>query len=101
MTTDILISQYELSSGWKEKHRILTEMEDSSPEVLKNTIERSVFAYKLRNIELIILEKEVELKNIYESSKSDNSYYILLDEVKKLDLARMHFSKKLTRVFSH
>lgn len=101
MTTDILISQYELSSGWKEKHRILTEMEDSSPEVLKNTIERSVFAYKLRNIELIILEKEVELKKIYEISKSDNSYYILLDEVKKLDLARMHFSKKLTRVFSH
>ena len=25
----------------------------------------------------------------------------VLDEVKKLDLARMHFSKKLTRVFSH
>jgi DNA primase len=101
LTTDILISPYELSAGWKDKHRILTQTEDSSTEVLKGTIERSVFAYKLRNIELIIQDKEIELKKIYQASSSDESYYILLDEVKKLDKARIHFSKKLTRVFSH
>ncbi len=101
LTTDILISPYELSAGWKEKHRILTEMEDSSVHVLKSTIERSVFAYKLRNIELLIQEKEIELKKVYENSKEDDSYFILLDEVKKLDKARIHFSLKLTRVFSH
>ena len=101
LTTDILISQYELSSGWKEKHHILTEMEDSSADKLKSTIERAVFAYKLRNIELIIEEKQNELKQVYEEDKKNENVSAIINEINKLNKAKSHFSNKLTRIILH
>lgn len=101
LTTDILISPYELSASWKDKHHILTETEDSSPEVLRNTIERTVFAYKLRNIELLIEEKQLELKKTYELHKMEDNSEPLIHELRKLDKAKAHFSHKLTRIILH
>lgn len=101
LTTDILISQYELSSGWKEKHHILTEMEDSSADKLKSTIERAVFAYKLRNIELIIEEKQNELKQVYDEDKKNEHVSSIISEINKLNKAKSHFSNKLTRIILH
>lgn len=98
LTTDILMSPYELSTGWKEKHRILTQMEDSDNELLKNTIERTVFAFKLRNIELMIEEMQ---KTLDKAFKEKEDYQPLLQEINKLNKAKAHFSKKLTRIILH
>lgn len=98
ITTDLLISPYELSSGWKEKHRIFTTMEDSSQELLKDTIERTVFAYKLRNIELIIHEKQKSLEKAF---RAEDNFNPILEEINKLNKAKAHFSSKLTRIILH
>jgi DNA primase len=101
LTTDILISQYELSSGWKEKHHILTDMEDSSADKLKSTVERALFAYKLRNIELLIEEKQNELKSVYELDKQDEKVQAIINEINNLNKAKSHFSNILTRIILH
>lgn len=98
ITTDILISPYELSSGWEAKHRIFTQMEDGSKDLLKDTIERTVFAYKLRNIELIIEEKQKSLENAF---REKENYKPILKEIDKLNKAKSHFSSKLTRIILH
>lgn len=98
ITTDLLISPYELSSGWKEKHRIFTTMEDSSQELLKDTVERTVFAFKLRNIELIIDEKQ---KTLEEAFRKENDFDPILEEINRLNKAKAHFSSKLTRIILH
>jgi len=95
LTTDILISPYELSSGWLDKHHILTETEDRSPGALRNTIERTIFAFKLRNIELLILEKQKELEQKY---RSKEEYDSVLNAIDNLNKAKMLFSEKLTRI---
>jgi hypothetical protein len=96
-----LISQYELSSGWKEKHHILTDMEDSSADKLKSTVERALFAYKLRNIELLIEEKQNELKSVYELDKQDEKVQAIINEINNLNKAKSHFSNILTRIILH
>jgi DNA primase len=96
LTTDILISPYELSSNWKDKHHILTEMEDSSPQSLRDSVERAIVAFKLRNVELLILKKQHEL--LVEENKSAENYEPILNEIKNLDKAKSLFSDKLTRV---
>ena len=98
ITTDLLISPYELSSGWKDKHRIFTTMEDSSQELLKDTVERTVFAFKLRNIELIIDEKQ---KTLEEAFRKENDFDPILEEINRLNKAKAHFSSKLTRIILH
>jgi DNA primase len=98
LTTDILMSRYELSTGWKEKHRILTQMEDSSDVLLKDTIERTIFAFKLRNIELLIEEKQ---KLLDQAFKEKEDFHLILEEINKLNKAKSHFSKKLTRIILH
>jgi DNA primase len=98
ITTDLLISPYELSSGWEGKHRIFTQMEDGTKEILKETIERTVFAYKLRNIELIIEEKQQSLDKAF---RAKENYKPILKEIDKLNKAKSHFSNKLTRIILH
>jgi len=98
LTTDILMSPYELSSGWEAKHKIFTQMEDASQAILKDTIERTVFAYKLRNIELIIDEKQ---KNLDKAFRAEENYKPILKEIDKLNKAKAHFSSKLTRIILH
>lgn len=98
LTTDILISPYELSSGWEAKHRIFTQMEDGSQEILKDTIERTLFAYKLRNIELVIEEKQ---KSLDQAFRAKENYKPILKEIDKLNKAKSHFSSKLTRIILH
>jgi DNA primase len=98
LTTDILMSPYELSSGWEAKHRIFTQMEDASQAILKDTIERTVFAYKLRNIELIIDEKQ---KSLDKAFRAEENYKPILKEIDKLNKAKAHFSSKLTRIILH
>ena len=92
------MSPYELSSGWKEKHRILTEMEDRNPDVLRATVERSLFAFKLRNIEMLIDSKQKEMDKLF---KAKEVYQHLLQEIAKLNKAKSHFSEKLTRIILH
>ena len=99
-TTDLLISQHELSKGW-QTHRIFTEMEDRNPEVLEETITNSVIALKLRNIELMLEDIDKELKDIHDESKLSDDELILMNKKIKLNKARIYFSSKLTRVFSH
>jgi DNA primase len=96
LTTDILISPYELSSNWKERHHILTEMEDRSPLALYNSVERTIVAFKLRNVELLILKKRQELLD--EENKMEDNYEPILYEIQKLDKAKSLFSEKLTRI---
>lgn len=95
LTTNILISPYELSANWKEKHHILTEMEDQTPTLLKNNVERTIFAFKLRNVEMLILEKQELLKEQYNTNQK---YDELLNEIEQLNQAKALFSKKLTRI---
>lgn len=98
LTTDILMSPYELSSGWEAKHKIFTQMEDASQAILKDTIERTIFAYKLRNIELIIDEKQ---KNLDKAFRAEENYKPILEEIDRLNKAKAHFSSKLTRIILH
>jgi len=95
LTTDILISPYELSSGWKDKHSILTETEDRTPQALRNTVERTILAFKLRNVELLIIKKQHELDERY---KKKEEYESIIKEVEKLNKAKSIFSEKLTRI---
>ena len=73
-------------------------MEDSSQELLKDTVERTVFAFKLRNIELIIDEKQ---KALEEAFRKENDFDPILEEINRLNKAKAHFSSKLTRIILH
>lgn len=95
LTTNILISPYELSAGWKDKHHILTETEDRSPQALRDTVERTILAFKLRNVELLILNKQHELDDRY---KKKEEYESIIHEIEKLNKAKSLFSEKLTRI---
>jgi len=95
LTTDILISPYELSTNWKDRHHILTEMEDRSPLALYNTVERTIVAFKLRNVELLILKRQHELDDKY---KNREEYESIIHEIEKLNKAKSSFSEKLTRI---
>jgi len=95
LTTDILISPYELSAGWKDKHHILTETEDRNPQALRDTVERTILAFKLRNVELLILKKQHELDDRY---KNKEEYESIIKEIEKLNNAKSLFSEKLTRI---
>jgi DNA primase len=95
LTTDILISPYELSSNWKDRHHILTETEDRSPQALRESVERTIVAFKLRNVELLILEKQHELDERY---KKEEAYETIINEIGKLNKAKSLFSEKLTRI---
>ena len=64
----------------------------------QDTIERTVFAYKLRNIELIIDEKQ---KSLDKAFRAEENYKPILKEIDKLNKAKAHFSSKLTRIILH
>ena len=95
LTTDILISPYELSSNWKERHHIITEMEDRSPLALYNTVARTIVAFKLRNVELLILKRQHELDDKYQKKEE---YESIIHEIEQLNKAKSTFSEKLTRI---
>lgn len=95
LTTDILISPYELSSNWKERHHIITEMEDRSPLALYNTVARTIVAFKLRNVELLILKRQHELDDKYQKKEE---YESVIHEIEQLNKAKSSFSEKLTRI---
>ena len=95
LTTDILISPYELSSNWKERHHIITEMEDRSPLALYNTVERTIVAFKLRNVELLILKRQNDLDDKYQKKEE---YESIILEIEQLNKAKSTFSEKLTRI---
>ena len=69
LVADLTTSQNILSENWKNKHQIHTKIESDR---LKQAAEESVFIFKLRVTENLILEKQQALKET-DSNESDES----------------------------
>ena len=88
LVSDLTTSQNILSENWKNKHQIHTKIESDR---LKQAAEESVFIFKLRVTENLILEKQQALKEM-DSNKSNES---IIKEIKELIKVRNIFAKEL------
>jgi len=88
LVADLTTSQNILSENWKNKHQIHTKIESDR---LKQAAEESVFIFKLRVTENLILEKQLALKEM-DSNESNES---IIKEIKELTKVRNIFAKEL------
>ena len=88
LVADLTTSQNILSENWKNKHQINTKIESDR---LKQAAEESVFIFKLRVTENLILEKQQALKEI-DSNESNES---IIKEIKELTKVRNIFANEL------
>ena len=88
LVADLTTSQNILSENWKNKHQIHTKIESDR---LKQAAEESVFIFKLRVTENLILEKQQALKEMA-SNESNES---IIKEIKELTKVRNIFAKEL------
>jgi DNA primase len=88
LVADLTTSQNILSENWKNKHQIHTKIESDR---LKQAAEESVFIFKLRVTENLILEKQQVLKEM-DSNASNES---IIKEIKELTKVRNIFAKEL------
>ena len=88
LVADLTTSQNILSENWKNKHQINTKIESDR---LKQAAEESVFIFKLRVTENLILEKQQALKEI-DSNESNES---IIKEIKELIKVRNIFANEL------
>ena len=88
LVADLTTSQNILSENWKNKHQIHTKIESDR---LKQAAEESVFIFKLRVTENLILEKQQALKGM-DSNESNES---IIKEIKELTKVRNIFAKEL------
>tara|TARA_Y100000589_G_C27199025_1_gene648475 strand:+ start:754 stop:2700 length:1947 start_codon:yes stop_codon:yes gene_type:complete len=88
LVVDLTTSENTLSENWEKKHQIQTKTE---PLRLKQAAIESVFIYKLRVTENLILEKQMQLKEFVNSTESD----IKLEEINELMKVRNIFAKEL------
>ncbi len=88
LVADLTTSQNILSENWKNKHQIHTKIESDR---LKQAAEESVFIFKLRVTENLILEKQQALKEM-DSNESNES---IIKEIKELTKVRNIFAKEL------
>jgi DNA primase len=88
LVADLTTSQNILSENWKNKHQIHTKIESDR---LKQAAEESVFIFKLRITENLILEKQQALKEI-DSNESNES---IIKEIKELIKVRNIFANEL------
>ena len=85
---DLTTSENVLSENWEKKHQIQTKTE---PLRLKQAAIESVFIYKLRVTENLILEKQNQLKELSNNKDSD----IKLAEINELMKVRNIFADEL------
>ena len=88
LVADLTTTQNILSENWKNKHQIHTKIESDR---LKQAAEESVFIFKLRVTENLILEKQQALKEM-DSKESNES---IIKEIKELTKVRNIFAKEL------
>jgi DNA primase len=88
IVVDLTTSENTLSENWEKKHQIQTKTE---PLRLKQAAIESVFIYKLRVTENLILEKQNQLKDISSNSEAD----IKLAEINELMKVRNIFANEL------
>ena len=88
LVADLTTSQNILSENWKKKHQIHTKIES---ERLKQAAEQSVFIFKLRVTENLILDKQKALKEM--NPEEDNES--ILKEIKELIKVRNIFADEL------
>jgi hypothetical protein len=91
LVADLTTSQNILSENWKNKHQIHTKIESDR---LKQAAEESVFIFKLRITENLILEKQQALKEI-DSNESNESNESIIKEIKELIKVRNIFANEL------
>ena len=77
--------KYELSDNWEHMHKIFVNKE-SDPLQIGQTVIRSYQSFKLRKLNLLIKEKQNELKNVEDHNQISATLATLkrLDEVKKV-----------------
>ena len=88
IVVDLTTSANTLSENWEKKHQIQTKTE---PLRLKQAAIESVFIYKLRVTENLILEKQMQLKEPLNSKETD----IKLEEISELMKVRNIFANEL------
>jgi DNA primase len=88
LVADLTTTENTLSYNWKKKHQIHTNLES---ERLKQAAHQSVYIFKLRVTENLILEKQQFLKNL----ESSESYESILEEIKELIKVRNIFADEL------
>ena len=88
LVADLTTTENTLSYNWKKKHQIHTNLES---ERLKQAAHQSVYIFKLRVTENLILEKQQSLKNL----ESTESYESILEEIKELIKVRNIFADEL------
>jgi DNA primase len=88
---DLVVSPYQLSSKWKEKHLIYTKAED---EKLSHMVRNAVYSFKLKKVMRMI----EELQNLLKTVKDDAEVDQLLEEQKSLFEVKKILSAELGRV---
>ena len=88
LIADLTTTNNTLSYNWKKKHQIHTRIES---ERLKQAAHESVYIFKLRVTENLILDKQQLLKNIPSSESSES----IIAEIKELIKVRNIFADEL------
>jgi hypothetical protein len=88
LVVDLTTSENILSENWENKHQIHTKTES---ERLKQAAVESVFIYKLRVTENLILDKQQILKEKNNDGNEDS----ILEEIQELIKVRNIFAKEL------
>ncbi len=88
IVADLTTSQNVLSENWKNKHHIHTKTE---PERLKQAAIESVFIYKLRVTENLILDKQQQLKTTNKQHEEES----IIEEIQELIKVRNIFAQEL------
>ena len=86
----IFSTQHELSPNW-EKHKIFTITEDQQ---LTLAVERTTLSFKLSKVEVLILEKQEEIK----IEKSYDKQLELMKEEKAFQKIKIQLAAKLGRI---
>ena len=85
---DLLTNQHSLSQNWKEKHEISVSMEEDN---LEKSIKNSMYAYKMKRIDLMVEERQNELK----ATDDVDAQITLLAEMQQLREIKKAYAKEL------
>ncbi|MDB2363810.1 DNA primase [Flavobacteriales bacterium] len=85
---DLLTKQHSLSQNWKEKHEISVTMEEDN---LEKSIKNTMYAYKMKRIDLMVEEKQNELR----ATDDVEVQITLLAEMQQLREIKKAYAKEL------
>jgi hypothetical protein len=91
VTIDLVVSPYQLSKKWKEKHLIYTKTED---EKLAFMVKNALYSYKLKKVMQMIHRIQLQLKENMEEEEVDQR----LEDMTFLFEAKKKLSEELGRV---